>query len=217
VLSIGKWQILTPWSPNLWIDFNATWNIRLRPECHTTTNLVRVVLRGWSGQRGDLGFYPFLILHHACRSHFLTYLDDIYIKTRVSSQGSAFWRSQPKMGTRSPYPPKFEKFALQKPFLPQTRTKLGISGTKLHTQIGTWSRKYQILQWKIRLQVEICHIRQMHTAVCAAVLSRRKGWKCCKIAKISHPIGNWARGAQIWCQVLNCVLARPFPYSLQLK
>jgi len=64
-------------------------------------------LRGWSAWacRGlvksrsfcffFLSFFLVCFLRHAHRSHFLTDRDDLYVKTRVSGQGCAFWGSNP--------------------------------------------------------------------------------------------------------------------------
>ena len=60
-------------------------------------------------------FFSFFfgILHHAPRSHFSTDRDDLYVKTRVSSQGCAFWGSRQYLTTfrRSNHQKTFPKWA----------------------------------------------------------------------------------------------------------
>jgi len=70
-------------------------------------------LRGWSGHIRDfshlwVSFLPFFFcfLRHAPRLHFLTDLDDLYVKTRVSGRGCAFWGSQQYLTTFRGQPPK---------------------------------------------------------------------------------------------------------------
>jgi len=86
------------------------------------TNLVGVAQRWGSVQIGICHFFAFFITSTGCN------LDDLYIKTRVFGQGTAFWKSRQKR--IPPYlAPKFHNFALQKLFF-------GInSGTKLHIRI----------------------------------------------------------------------------------